>query len=258
MTLESRIPPFRAADPDKFRQQAPQFAEFLTFASGRLWALINSEPSYIQMAVYTHNGMPALAALTHALDPFIAPLDDEGEHNGAAKVQASNLRKAIGSMVRAVMEANGFGKTGEKRGVPPEPRRIFKSGEVFRQAPPAGTPPEFDWDCFLGQASFADVRRLSPELDGRRPPSLYSPDKKLYYSSSLDTDVECANEQDLRSTYKSLMESWRHHAHEPLRRPLKLHTLRVDITEVVGLLGKIVDDPNEFEDIEVRLLKAAE
>lgn len=254
MSREARIPPFRSADPEDFRKQAPQFAEFLGYAGGRLWGLINSEASYIPMAVYTHNDMPAVAALTQALEDFLGPVDERAESDPEAAVVAKNLRQAIGSMIRAVMEANGFRKTGRVRSVPPEPRRMFRRSEVYKKVLPDG-PPDFDWDAFLGHASFAEVRRLSPELDGRRPPSIYDPDKRLYYSSSLDQAIECQEETDLRLSYEALLANWRHHAREPLLRPLQLHTLRVDITEVVGMLMKVVEDPEEFADFELKLVR---
>lgn len=252
MSRDVRIPPFRSAEPGDFRKQAPQFAELLNYAGGQLWRLINSEGSYIRMAVYTHSDMPAVAALTHALEQFLGPVDERAESDPEAAVLARNLRQAIGSMIRAVMEANGFRKTGRVRSVPPEPRRMFRRSEVYRQVLP-DRPADFDWDAFLAHASFAEVRRLSPELDGRRPPSLYDPDKHLYYSSSLDQEIECQSEASLRHSYEALLASWRHHAREPLLRPLHLHTLRVDIAEVVGMLMKVVENPDEFEDFELRL-----
>jgi len=261
MSPHPRIPPFRAADPDKFREEAPQFAEFLNFASGRLWALINSEPAYIQMAVYTFNGMPALAALTHRLAPLILPVDEQVEGGEVTKTHAENQRKAIGSMVRAVMEANGFNKTGTKRAVPPEPQRLFRAAEIFVPRPQKGpggdvAKEDFDWDRFLTGASFAEVRRLSPEMDGRRPPSLYSPDRDRFYLSSQDLDVACGDEEELRAMFDEMMRSWTQYKREPLARLLKLHQLRVDIAEVAGLLSKLVSDPEEFADFEVRMMEA--
>jgi hypothetical protein len=42
------------------------------------------------------------------------------------------VKKGIGAMVCAIMEANGYEKTGVKKAVPPFPYRVFSRGEVYR------------------------------------------------------------------------------------------------------------------------------
>ena len=198
MDYLSRISPFRAASREGFRARAPVFADLVDHDQGRLWNLINSEASYIRMVVLTQSGMPAVAGITPQLDAFLRPIDDQAESDPDAERLADRLRRGIGSMVREVMEANGFHKTGQLRAVPPEPRRIFRRAEVYTQSPRV-EPADFDWDGFLAKADYAAVRRLSPELDRRRPPSMYSPDKRSLYLTSLDTDVSCDDESALRA-----------------------------------------------------------
>lgn len=145
-------------------------------------------------------GLPAVASITHLLAPILAPIDELAETDPEAGKTADRARRAIGSMVRVVLEANGFRKTGTQRAVPPEPRRLFVRAEVYEQAPPA--PPEegefFDWDKYALQASFANVHSLSPDLGGRPLPSMYSPDQRWFLLSSLDIDVPTASEDQLR------------------------------------------------------------
>jgi len=44
------------------------------------------------------------------------------------------LKRSIGTLVCAVMEANGYAKTGIQRAVPPVPERIFHAAEVYQRA----------------------------------------------------------------------------------------------------------------------------
>jgi len=64
-------------------------------------------------------------------------------------------------MIREVMEANGYRKTGKLRAVPPEPRRLFVRAEVFERAPLPREPKTFDWDRYVMAAPFHQVRQLS-------------------------------------------------------------------------------------------------
>jgi predicted Ser/Thr protein kinase len=56
----------------------------------------------------------------------------------------------------------------------------------------------FDWDKFFSEASFNEIRNLSPDLRSRRLPSSYSPDKKFFYLSSVDDYVETNNQEQIR------------------------------------------------------------
>ena len=255
MSRSDSIPPFKPASQDSFRERAPIFADLIDYDYGRLWNLINSEAAYIRMVVLTQSGMPAVAGITHQLDMFLRPLDDRADPE--AERLADRLRRGIGSMIREVMSANGYEKTGQLRAVPPEPRRIFRRAEVYALAPAAG-PPDFNWDSFLEAARYAEVRRLSPELGRRTPTSMYSPDKRSYFMTSLDLDVSCGDEMSLRAMYRMLREEWDTQVRTPYERPLRLHTLRIDIGEVASMLVELVDSPEEFDHWEVELIESIE
>ncbi|MEG3190915.1 hypothetical protein [Lysobacter sp. D1-1-M9] len=255
MDRNDSIPPFKPASPDNFRQRAAIFADLIDYDHGRLWNLINSEAAYIRMVVLTQAGMPAVAGITHQLDAFLRPLDDKADSDQDAERLADRLRRGIGSMIREVMFANGYQKTGQLRAVPPEPRRIFRRAEVYALAP-AVERLDFDWDAFLETARYAEVRRLSPEL-GRRPPtSMYSPDKRSYFMTSLDLDISCNDEMSLRAMYRTLREAWDAQVKAPYEKPLRLHTLRVDIGEVASMLMELVDNAEEFDHWEVELIES--
>lgn len=251
------IPPFKPASADNFRQRAPIFADLIDYAHGRLWNLINSEAAYIRMVVLTQAGMPAVAGITQQLDAFLGPLDDKAASDQDAERLADRLRRGIGSMIREVMLENGYQKTGHLRAVPPEPRRMFRRAEVYALAPVLAWS-DFDWDAFLETTRYAEVRRLSPEL-GRRPPaSMYAPDKRSYFITSLDSDVSCEDEMSLREMYRALREAWDTQVKEPYEKPLRMHTLRIDIGEVASMLTELVEDAEEFSHWEVELIESIE
>ncbi len=250
MQAHPRVNSFRPVDAESFQESSPHFGDFVTWNQGRLWQLINSEPVYRQMAAFSLRGLPAVASITHLLAPILAPIDELAETDPEAGKTADRARRAIGSMVRAVLEANGFRKTGTQRAVPPEPRRLFVRAEVYEQAPPA--PPEegesFDWDKYAVQASFANVRSLSPDLGGRPLPSMYSPDRRWFLLSSLDIDVPTASEDQLRIALDAVKRSYQAERSKPTLNYRRLWVHQIDFYELCNLLFGLVSDADEFAD----------
>lgn len=244
------ISPFQAANPDHFAVNSPQFRDLLQWDNGSLWALINSEAAYQQMAAFSLRGLPAVASITHHLDCILEPIDGQAELDDAASALAHRIRRGIGSMIRTVMEANGFRKTGVLRAVPPEPRRLFAKAEVYERIPPGeGTVrDEFPWDQHALGASFAAVRRLAPHLSIRALPSMYSPDKRWFYLSSLDIDVLTTDEEELRSLLPQLKQGYQSALDNNPKSHLRLAAYRGDFIEVCLMLSDLATDPDEFVD----------
>jgi len=237
-----RFPPFRPADAAKFRERAQMFASFVDWDAGRLWGAINSETAFNQMVAFTSRGLPAVAGITHILDPLLIDIDDRALRDSEAERQADQVRRAIGSMIREVMEANGYRKTGKLRAVPPEPRRLFVRAEVFKRAPLPREPKPFDWDRYVMAAPFHHVRQLSPELGNRRLPSMYSPDRAWFYISSLDLDVPCGDVQSLEIALLQMRDMYGSRRNSDLS-PLKAFVMDLDLQELEAIRDRLTDEP---------------
>lgn len=105
MALPHSYPAFRPADATLFAAQSPQFRDFLEWEGGVLWELLNSETSYQRMAAFSLSGMPAVASLTHHLSVILEPVDELGETDASAASLGDRARRAIGSMIRVVIES---------------------------------------------------------------------------------------------------------------------------------------------------------
>ena len=238
-----RFPPFRPADAAKFRDRAQMFASFVDWDGGRLWAAINSETAFNQMVAFTSRGLPAVAGITHILDRFLIEIDDLALHDAGAGREADQLRRAIGSMVREVLEANGYRKTGNLRAVPPEPRRLFVRAEVFERAPLPRDSKPFDWDRYAMAASFHEVRQLSPELANRRLPSMYSPDRAWFYISSLDLDVPCVDVGKVEIALLKMRDMYQSRQ-KPNLSPRKAFVMDIDLQELEAIRGRLTGAPD--------------
>lgn len=249
------IPHFSPADPGRFAKEAPQFSDFLNWDNGSLWRLINSEAAYLQMAAFSLRGSPAVAGITQHLDLILEPIDTRAETDAGAEKLSHRARRAIGSMIRAVMEANGFRKAGILRAVPPEPRRLFVRSEVYERTPAGESTleEELNWDQYALGASFASVRRLAPRMSIRALPSMYSPDRRWFYLSSLDIGVCTTDEEDLRRLEHDLGGSVKSIRENNPQSLLRLATYYGDFLEVCTMLHELSTDPYEFADPDARL-----
>lgn len=50
--------------------------------------------------------------------------------------------------------------------------------------------PLFDWESYVRKATFNEIRDNSPQLAKSRLPTMYSPDKKHLYLTSLDEQID--------------------------------------------------------------------
>lgn len=237
-----RFPIFNPADAGKFRNRAQMFASFVDWDAGRLWAAINSETAFNQMVAFTSRGLPAVAGITHILDPFLTDIDDRALRDPDTEREADQLRRAIGSMIREVLEANGYRKTGKLRAVPPEPRRLFVRAEVFERAPLPREPKPFDWDHYVRDARFHEVRQLSPELSNRRLPSMYSPDRAWFYISSLDLDVSCGDVRRVEIALLQMRDMYRSRQNPDLS-PFKAFVMDLDLQELEAIFERLTGEP---------------
>lgn len=249
------FPAFRPADSAVFASHAPQFRDFLDWEDGVLWQLLNSEGAYQRMAAFSLSGMPALASLTHQLSIILESVDELGEADPAAATLADRARRAIGSMIRVVMEANGFRKTSTLRSVPPDPRRLFVRAAVYELTPlgEGVEPIPFDWDKYARRSSFANVLSLCPSLSYRPVPSMYDPDRRWFYLSSLDVDVPVDEEERLRYLFAEVRRGFAGVLRDSPHYYARLHAYKTDFVEICRMLTSIVSDPEQFEDPEALL-----
>lgn len=68
-------------------------------------------------------GYPAVAGITFLIAPILENVPTE---------EVDYVKKGTGAIVCAIMEANGYEKTGVKKAVPPFPYRVFSRGEVYK------------------------------------------------------------------------------------------------------------------------------
>ncbi len=244
-----RFPLFRPADAAKFRNRAQMFASFVDWDAGRLWAAINSETAFNQMVAFTSRGLPAVAGITHILDPFLIEIDDRALRDPEKEREADQLRRAIGSMIREVMDANGYCKTGKLRAVPPEPRRLFVRAEVFERAPLPRDPKPFDWDRYARDAPFNEVRQLSPELGNRRLPSMYCPDRAQFYISSLDLDVSCGDVRKVEIALLQMRDMHQARQNSDLT-PFKAFVMDLDLQELEAIFERLTGEPTQEHEFE--------
>jgi len=105
----------------------------------------------------------------------------------------------------------------------------------------------FDWDKYLSNAKYKEVRDSSPDLSSRRPPTMYSPDRKWIYLSSQDIDFETNDLNGLKSILESLT-SYYKLTREMHKSNLILHLIKIDFIEVCGLIANLVDNPEDYND----------
>ena len=123
MTLETH--PFCPVQREKFLSNYSHFADQLEGPGGELWRILNSEESFQKMRWATEDmELPAVAGVVRVCAPFV---------KSAPEKKRNRLKQGIGAMVCAVMDANGYEKTGKKKAVPPVPERVFSVGECYRK-----------------------------------------------------------------------------------------------------------------------------
>ena len=107
---------------------------------------------------------------------------------------------------------------------------------------------EFDWDKYLSDSKYKEVRNSSPDLSSRRPPTMYSPDRKWIYLSSQDIDFETNDLNGLKSILEALSSSYNLTREMHKSDYLKLYLIRIDFIEVCRLIANLVDNPEDYND----------
>ena len=111
--LNVRIPELH-----EFQERYPQYKNFATGPEGQaLFALIMRPQSFVKAEVATVDlGLPGVAGVAKdCADAVPTELTD-------------TQKRFCGALVCALMEANGFSKTGRKRAIP---HKAFTKGEVY-------------------------------------------------------------------------------------------------------------------------------
>jgi hypothetical protein len=105
---------------DEFTGKYPRYSGFATGEGRFLYELIMRPSVVIRAQAASYFGYPSVLAVAEDCRRVIEAQD---------KVVLDNFTKQfIGSVICALMEANGFKKTGTKRSVPHE---SFKTGEYY-------------------------------------------------------------------------------------------------------------------------------
>ncbi|WP_372382689.1 hypothetical protein ACCQ12_00720 [Xanthomonas sp. NCPPB 1068] len=115
---------------------------------------------------------------------------------------------------------------------------------------------QFDWDRYFFSASFRQFRELSPELSNRRVPSIYSPDRQLFYLTSIDIDVKTSNETELPVALNEVRKSYSS-AKSTVSVDGKDFIARTDFIELCNLLAKVSDEPDTYMDPDALLEQAS-
>ncbi|MBP4046976.1 hypothetical protein [Chromobacterium violaceum] len=105
----------------------------------------------------------------------------------------------------------------------------------------------FDWDGYFSTASFETVRKASPELDGRRPPTTYSPNGKLLYLSSQDFDVEIDDPEQLRQALTATGQSYANAVSPKHANHFQAYIAEEDFIIICNHLASL-EDPSDFSD----------
>lgn len=117
-------PHFREASREDFQAKYRNFAPLLDRADLQLWPALNNAGAFSHMRSATVCWeYPAVAGITFLIAPILESLTSE---------EVDYVKKGVGAIVCAIMESNGFEKTGVKKAVPPFPHRVFSRGEVYR------------------------------------------------------------------------------------------------------------------------------
>ncbi|MBB5865534.1 hypothetical protein [Xanthomonas sp. 3058] len=106
---------------------------------------------------------------------------------------------------------------------------------------------QFDWDLYFSSASFRQIRELSPELSNRRVPSLYSPDRQLFYLTSLESEVTTSDEAELLVALNEVRNLY-FSARSTGSANGKDFIARLDFIELCNLLANVSDEPDTYMD----------
>lgn len=109
----------------------------------------------------------------------------------------------------------------------------------------------FDWDKYFSKAKYKEIADSSPDLRSRRHPTVYSPDGKWIYLSSLDIDVEIHDLDELKIILKHLINSYKSEIAQEIKSSinhLRLWRIRVDCIEICGLIRNLVEDHENYYD----------
>ena len=104
---------------DDFLEKYPRFSSFAHGSGKVLFDSIMQEASFIATSVLADFGYPSVLGVADQCDEII---------NKTELDAGSFTKQFIGSVVCALMEANGYEKTGSKKSVP---HRLFTSGEFY-------------------------------------------------------------------------------------------------------------------------------
>jgi hypothetical protein len=121
MKTESFELPVRLLSVDEFAARFPQYGQFARTDGQFLFELLMSPASYDQARVATsHLDLPAVAG--------VAKICYQAVQAQTVVEWRGFLKQFIGAVVCALMEANGFEKTGTKKAVP---HPAFTKGEFY-------------------------------------------------------------------------------------------------------------------------------
>ena len=109
--------------------------------------------------------------------------------------------------------------------------------------------PEFDWDAYFKNISFAEVRENSPSLRSNRLPSIYSPDHSLFYVSSQDVEVDTNDIHKLASILEILKQA--HYFKKRDKEYYRLGVIIDEIREIAHMMysigsGDIIEDVDDW------------
>ena len=102
---------------------------------------------------------------------------------------------------------------------------------------------DFDWDKHFGAASFASIRDLSPELNKRRFPSSFTPDRTQFYFSSQDDYGEVTDQEYLLSILKIVATDFHRTASN---KWTEKHVLYTDFLAACSMLYELAGEDSPY------------
>jgi hypothetical protein len=107
---------------DDFLRKYPRFKTFIEGKGEGLFKAIMQPDVVIEAMVLANYGYPSVLAVAKQSEEILTNPEQAGDNNFA--------KQFVGSVICAVMEANGYEKSGTKKSVP---HKFFNVGEIYER-----------------------------------------------------------------------------------------------------------------------------
>jgi hypothetical protein len=126
--------PFASASATAFFERFPFVSRENEVLVREILASINTPQALAEMLQSLEAGEPPYAGVGHRIDGHLAELRARAEHDANARARLNRLTSISGSLIREVLEANGYRKHGRPLAMPAHLRHIAKEAAMYRAA----------------------------------------------------------------------------------------------------------------------------